>query len=139
MDNPSERRQPPAQVWAVQGYLVRYPKRRFVPPADIIELDDRVIVLVEIAGMRSDGFKIALYSQELIISGTRARPDDENPTAYHQAEIGFGDFRLHIPITWSVAGEAVRASYNNGFLRVELPRQQARRIHIVDVHTDEGE
>ncbi len=142
-DNKSEKPTPdqrrlPGNAWAVQGYIVRYPTRRFVPPTDIIELEDRIMILVEIAGMRGDGFKIALYNQNLVISGTRERRDQPD-AAYHQAEIGFGDFRINVPMPWSVERDEVNASYSNGFLRVELPRQQARRVHIVDVNTDEEE
>lgn len=123
------------QAWAVQGYLVRYPSRRFAPPADIIELEDKIIVLVEIAGMTPDAFRIALYSQNLVVTGARERPDLPD-AAYHQAEIGFGEFKLAIPMPWSVERDSVTASYVNGFLRLELPRQQARRVHIVDVNTE---
>lgn len=124
----------PSQAWSV--HLVRHPARQFVPPADIIEREDSITVLVEIAGMSGDSFKIALYNQSLTITGTRKRPDFQD-AAYHQAEIGFGDFRLTIPMPWSVERDDVTASYNNGFLRIELPRQKARRVHIVDVNTED--
>ncbi|MEM6280816.1 MAG: Hsp20/alpha crystallin family protein [Chloroflexota bacterium] len=126
------------QHWAVQGYIVRNPRRRFTPPSDIIETDDRIIVLVEIAGMRGDSFKISLYNQSLIIGGVRARVEIEE-AAYHQAEIGFGEFKLEVPMPWSVERDNVNASYTNGFLRIELPRQQARRVHIVDINTEHDE
>lgn len=135
-DRPKDKRRTTSQTWAVQGYLVQNPTRQFAPPTDIIELEDNIIVLVEIAGMRGDGFKIALYSQELIVTGRRERPDLQD-AAYHQAEIGFGDFRLAIPVPWSVQRDHVHATYTNGFLRIELPRQKARRVHIVDVNTED--
>lgn len=123
------------QVWAVQGYIVR-PERYFVPPTDIIELDDRVVVLIELAGVRGDSFRIALDNQQLMVSGTRERPDLP-ALAYHQAEIGFGEFRVSIPLPWSIENDRVSANYRNGLLQISLPRQQARQVHIVDVHTDE--
>ena len=131
-DDPNDR---PGRVWAVQGYLVRQ-ARQFTPPTDIIELADRIVVLVEIAGMTSDNFKIALYNQTLTISGVRQRPTLE-ATAYHRAEISFGEFRVNIPMPWPVVEDEVTASYRQGFLQVELPRQQSQNIRIVDVHTSE--
>ncbi len=132
IDDPNNR---PGRVWTVQGYLVRS-ARRFSPPTDIIELDDQIVVLVELAGMRGEDFKIALYNQTLTISGVRQRPDLE-ATAYHRAEIGFGEFRVSIPMPWSVVEDEVTASYRQGFLRVDLPRQQSQHIHIVDVNASE--
>lgn len=136
-DPKSEKSTGQKPVWAVQGYLVHPSStRRFAPSTDIIEREDSIIVLVEIAGMAGDGFKIALHSQTLVISGTRPRPEIAD-AAYHQAEIGFGEFRLRVPMPWSVERDQVNASYNNGFLRIDLPRQKARRVHIVDVNTDD--
>jgi len=83
--------------------------------------------------MQSDSFKIALYPQHIEISGHRERPNYPE-AAYHQAEIGFGDFRLDLPMPWTIERDDISASYEKGFLRVELPRQVARRVHIVDVH-----
>jgi HSP20 family protein len=136
VDNPNDNIDRIGQTWVVQGYLVRS-DRRFTPPTDIIEHDDRVVILVEIAGMRGDDFKLALHSQRLMISGVRYRPNTEN-AAYHQAEISFGSFLLAIPLPWSIIEERVSASYRDGFLRIELPRQQARRVRIVDVNTSES-
>lgn len=124
--------------WAVEGYMVRFPSQRFNPPTDIIELDNQIVILIEIAGMRSDGFKIALDHQSLMISGTRQRPEFDD-AAYHQAEIGFGDFRLTIPMPWSIDRENVAATYRSGFLRIELPRLQMRRVQIVDVSEEDDE
>lgn len=125
-------------LWAMQGYLSR-PTQRFSPPTDIIELEDRIVILVEIAGMRIDNLKIALYNQSLVITGTRERPEESQTAAYHQAEIRFGDFKLILPMPWSIQQANVSANYRNGFLRVELPREQMRRIHIVDVNTDDDD
>ncbi|MEO0562640.1 MAG: Hsp20/alpha crystallin family protein [Chloroflexota bacterium] len=132
-NNPNDRRF--GQVWAVQGYTMR-PARRFAPPADIIELEDQIVVLVEIAGMKADNFKIALHNQRLVVGGQRQRLELE-AIAYHQAEVGFGEFRLVVPMPWSIIEEEVNASYRNGFLRIDLPRRKAQRVHIVDVNSSE--
>lgn len=135
-DNPMK--QQPTQRWSVQGYLVRFPARRFVPATDIIELADRLVILIELAGMRGDGFRIALDDQTLIVSGKRERPSELPKAAFHQVEIGFGEFRVEIPIPWTVKREEVSANYRNGFLRIDLPRQEPRRVQIVDVNADEN-
>ena len=96
------------------------------------------MILVELAGMQPDAFKIGLNNQMLTISGTRDQPEFEE-AAFHQAEIGFGEFRIQVAIPWSVYPENVTATYSDGFLRLDLPRQQARRVHIVDVDNDNDE
>lgn len=102
------------------------------PPTDIYERDERLIVVVEIAGMRDGEFAVVLDDQRLVISGTRQRvagPD----CAYHQLEIPFGEFRTEVSLPWSVTREDVVATYRDGFLRVELPPVSAQKIQVIDI------
>ena len=112
--------------------MIRQNSRPFAPPTDVIELADRLVVLVEIAGVRTSDLSITLMDRHLVISGMREQPQFSNP-AYHQVEIGFGEFRIEVLLPWAVARENVSASYDAGFLQVELPRKSGRQIPIVDV------
>ena len=110
--------------------------RPFTPPTDVIELSDKILVLVEIAGMQTDHLNITLNNRRLSISGTREKPQHPNP-AYHQVEIGFGDFRVELDLPWTVERDAVSATYEAGFLEVELPRKAALTIQVTDLSSDE--
>jgi HSP20 family protein len=110
--------------------------RPFTPPTDVIELVDKILVVVEIAGMQTDNLNITLNDRRLSISGTREKPQHLNP-AYHQVEIGFGDFRVELDLPWLVEREAVSATYEAGFLEVELPRKTPRTIRVTDMSNDE--
>lgn len=112
--------------------MIQQAARPFHPPADVIELEDRLLVIVEIAGMRTSDFNITLVDRTLVISGVRERPQYPNP-AYHQIEIGYGEFRLELGLPWPVERDQVSANYDAGFLQIELPRKAARHIHVVDV------
>ena len=102
----------------------------------MIELSDMILVLVEIAGMQTDHLNITLNNRRLSISGTREKPQHPNP-AYHQVEIGFGDFRVELDLPWTVERDAVSATYEAGFLEVELPRKAALTIQVTDLSSDE--
>lgn len=103
--------------------------RVFMPPADVIELDDKIVIMIEIAGMRTGDFNLALHKRRLIVSGKRERPQIPH-RAYHQVEIGFGNFRIEFILPWHANKHAVSAAYQDGFLQIELPRSS-------DVHPDE--
>ncbi|MBZ0290483.1 MAG: Hsp20/alpha crystallin family protein [Anaerolineae bacterium] len=117
-------------------YLTRHAYRPFNPPTDVIELADKIVVLVEIAGIRTEELKITLSNQQLVITGLRERPQHTAP-AYHQVEIFFGEFRVDVALPWPVDSESVSASYDDGFLKVELPRKAVTHIPIVDMNTTE--
>ena len=111
--------------------MFRPPIRKFTPPTDIIELSDRIVVLVEIAGMRADNFSVVVTNQGLVITGVRERPVFDKP-AYHQVEIAVGEFRLEFALPAPIEQDGVSARYYDGFLQVDLPRRPDRQIPIVD-------
>lgn len=125
--------QPPEKQWV---FMIRHSNRTFNPPTDVIELTDKVLVIVEIAGMRAADLNITLLEHLLVISGQRERPQHPSP-AYHQVEIGYGEFRIEVALPWHVNREAVTASYEAGFLQVELPRTSPRQIRVVEVSDGE--
>ena len=98
------------------------------PPTDVFETDDAIIVRVEIAGMQEDDFSIELDGRYLSIHG--ARPDVSEQRAYHQMEIRFGGFLIEFEIPIPVDTNKIKAVYNNGFLRVILPKSSPRQINI---------
>lgn len=115
--------------WVV---MIQHNARPFTPPTDVIELEDRLVVMVEVAGMRPADLSITLMDRHLLISGTRELRQFTNP-AYHQVEIGYGEFRIEVSLPWNVERDGVSASYDAGFLQVELPRKTTRQIPIIDV------
>lgn len=119
----------------VRRWVVVHHATIWHPPTDIYELDEQIVVLVEIAGMRDADFNVVLQGQQLIISGVRQCATSAE-SAYHQLEIRFGEFRTEINLPIPVRREEVTATYRDGFLRVELPRMHRRKVQIVNVDTD---
>ncbi len=106
--------------------------RQFTPPTDVLELADRLMVIVEIAGMRPGDFNVILQNRRLTVHGTRQRPGAD-VAAYHQVEIGFGEFRIDLNLPWAADRNAVTATYEHGYLTIELPRKPVERVSVVDL------
>ncbi len=90
------------------------------PPTDVFETEENFVVRVEIAGMRDADFSITLDKQVLSIGGIR--PEFPERKAFHQMEIHFGEFVSDIEIPSPVDPDRVEAIYQDGFLRVNLPK-----------------
>jgi HSP20 family protein len=90
------------------------------PPTDVYEVEDALIVRVEVAGAREQDLSISLQGQALAIRGTRQ--DAPERRAYHQMEIPFGEFGVFIELSCAVDAERVQACYQDGFLKVILPK-----------------
>jgi HSP20 family protein len=98
------------------------------PPTDVYEVEEAVIVRVEIAGMAEADFAILLDGHSLSIRGSR--PDVSERRAYHQMEIRFGEFSVDIELPAPVDIDQVEAIYQNGFLKVTLPKARPKHIQI---------
>lgn len=103
------------------------------PPTDVYEVDGKLVVKVEIAGMDESGFRVTLEQRRLVIAGERPMPSGRR--TYHQMEIPYGPFRVDVLLPWSVDADSVEAVYESGFLRVTLNRAQPRRVSVRDAST----
>lgn len=112
-----------------EGWVVLRQTHTWEPPTDVYENKDGLVIQVEIAGMCKEDFSITLEERKLAIEGIRE--DLEPKQAYHQMEIGYGPFRVEVFLPWSVDPEQVEAVYEQGFLRVFLPRPAIRRVPIL--------
>lgn len=100
------------------------------PPTDVFETDETIVVRVEIAGMEEAEISIELRERLLVIHGFRQ--DVSERRAYHQMEISFGEFMTEIEVPVPIVADEVVAEYKGGFLKVILPRDQPKRIHVND-------
>lgn len=98
------------------------------PLTDVFETDEALVIRVEIAGMRDSEFTISIVNRNLIIRGNR--PDIAERRAYHQMEIPFGDFNSEIQLPFPVNVDEVEAVYEDGFLRVTLPKARPQQIKV---------
>ncbi len=99
------------------------------PPTDVMEGEDWLLIVVEIAGMQQNDFHVAVGNRHVTISGTRAGTR-RTGAAYHQLEIRYGEFRTDVALPWPVDEENITARYEDGFLYVELPRARTRKIQV---------
>ncbi len=93
------------------------------PATDIHETTDAILVKMELAGMREEDIEVTLYEDALVVTGRRE--DDVAGGAevyYHEAQIRYGPFRAEVLLPGPVQRDGVEASYENGFLRVTLPK-----------------
>jgi HSP20 family protein len=106
------------------------------PPTDVMEDEDAVYVLVEIAGMQEGEFHVTLDDRRLVIGGTRSVR--EQPHSYHQLEVHYGEFRTEVVLPVPVDEERIVARYDDGFLSVELPRLKPRKVKVTEVGASGG-
>lgn len=98
------------------------------PPTDVYETEDAVAVVIEIAGLGPSDYEILLRGRTLVVVGERR--DQAEKLAYQQMEIRHGKFRTQVHLPWALEGTGQVATYENGFLKITLPKAKARRVLV---------
>ncbi len=115
------------------GLMTVRQQRKWRPATDVYETEESVIVKVEVAGMSERDFCVSLSNRDLVISGVRHDLDCKQ--TYQQLEIPYGDFSTEVFLPYAVNREDIRATYENGFLTVVLPKVKAHRVTVVEKST----
>lgn len=98
------------------------------PPIDVYETPETITVVAEIGGMDREGIEVVLEGDIVSLRGTRQDPNGGDNRAFHEARIAYGPFAADIYVPFSVDNDRASATYENGFLRIVLPRVQGRTI-----------
>ncbi len=111
-------------------------KKVWEPNTDIFETPDSFVIKLELAGMRSNDFNIIVNGDRLIIRGERKDLSPYVKDRYHQMEIPYGYFEKIFTLPFSIDTDNIKASYNDGFLEVVIPKLQGRRSREVSINIE---
>jgi len=106
------------------------------PSLDLYETSEKLIVLVDIAGIKAKEVEVVVDGESLRIAGNRCRPFDEKFTRIHHMEIDFGTFSYSFRLPGLVDPDRATSSYNDGFLIINLPKK-ATVSTSVSIRSDE--
>ena len=93
------------------------------PSVNVFETEEKLVVLIEAAGVSSEDIKIMLEGNNLVIRGIRRDPFKESGKNFYVMEIDFGAFERVIMLPVEVEYAGARVETENGFLKVYLPKK----------------
>jgi HSP20 family protein len=105
----------------------------FRQPIDVRRTDDGYRVDAALPGFKPEEIEVTLERNTLIISAKRSAEKKTEQGRYLQREVYSGSFQRRLVLPAEVKAEDVRASYEDGMLRVEVayaPASDAVRIPI---------
>jgi len=98
------------------------------PCVDLAETGDAIIVEAEVPGIDPMDIDISLTDGRLIIKGEKKQAKQEKGMDRHLAERSYGGFARTIELPVKVQGEKIETSYNNGVLKIVVPKsEEAKR------------
>ena len=105
----------------------------WAPSVDIYENKDQIVLEAELPGMKQEDFDLSIENNVLTLRGERKFEKTDESDNYHRVERSYGAFTRSFTLPQTVSAEGATAEYNNGVLRVTLPKREetkARRIQV---------
>lgn len=114
---------------------LRSVEERFTAAIDVRETDDAYIVEADVPGIKKEDVHIEVNDDVLTIKGERKGEHEEKRKDYHRIERQSGSFRRCIRIPGGFKSDAVDAKFEDGVLRVTLPKLEDAKPRRIEVKT----
>ncbi len=105
----------------------------FVPAVDVYEDPEKLVLKLEIPGVKQDDLDIRLENQTLVIRGERKFESNEKAENFHRIERRFGSFVRSFTLPQTVDPESVTATMDAGVLTISLAKKaeaQPKQIKV---------
>jgi HSP20 family protein len=105
----------------------------FVPAVDVYEDEKKIVLKLEVPGVKLEDLDIRLENQRLTVKGERRFESEEKAENFHRIERRFGSFVRSFTLPQTVDTDAVNAAYDSGVLTVSLSKKaeaQPKQVKI---------
>jgi HSP20 family protein len=109
------------------------PTPRWAPTLDVAESDDAYHIDVEVPGLKPEDIDVTIDQGMLTVKGERRSEEETRERQYHRIERRYGAFRRSITLPSHVDASRVEATYDNGVLRLTVPKTQAAQPKRITV------
>ena len=106
------------------------------PAVDIFEAGTTVILEVELPGVIKEDVCVEVKDNILTIKGERKFENDVRGENFYRRERAYGSFRRAFNLHYHVNPEKIRAKFNDGVLRIEVPKPEEEKPKQVTVNVD---
>jgi HSP20 family protein len=95
----------------------------FVPPVDIYEDEHKIVLKLEVPGIKQDELDVRLENSTLTVRGERKFEREEKEENFHRIERRYGTFFRAFTLPTTVDSENVKADYDSGVLKLQLNKR----------------
>jgi HSP20 family protein len=105
----------------------------FAPPVDIYEDEHKLVIKLEVPGIKQEDLDIQVENRTLTVRGERKFDREEKQENFHRVEHRYGTFFRSFTLPNTVDPENVQASYDAGVLRLELQKKAEAKPRQIKV------
>ena len=106
---------------------------RFIPEVDVTEESDRYVLHADLPGLVKEDVSISVQGNVLTLRGERKGKVEKTEKNTYYSERSFGSFSRSMEFPTEIQAEKVNASYENGVLKVDLPKAESAKPKQIDI------
>ena len=107
--------------------------RAWVPPVDIGETEDSLVLKAELPGIKPDDVEIRVEDNTLYLKGERRFEKEVKEENLHRVERSYGTFSRSFALPSSIDSDKVKAEYQNGVLTLTMPKREEAKPKTIKI------
>jgi len=105
----------------------------WLPPVDIMEEGDRVVLRAEIPGVSRDDIDVSVENGTLTLRGEKKQEQQVDTENAYRLERFYGSFSRSFVLPTRIDAEHIKATYRDGVLEAVLPKAEEARPKKIKV------
>ncbi len=106
----------------------------YVPQVDIVESEDRILLVADLPGVDQDGIEVTLEKNILTLRGT-VKPHTPEGFSLGYAEYAVGNFERAFTVSNDIDRQGIEAVIKDGVLKLTLPKAKHAVVQKIAVKT----
>jgi len=104
-------------------------KSSFISPKiNLINKGDKFLLEAELPGMEKKDIEVEIQDDRITIKGERKTSEEHKEENYYHKETTYGKILREIDLPEKINTETASAHYENGVLKLELPKSVATKV-----------
>ncbi len=117
-------------------FITNFPGNRqsgFAPSLDIYQDEKNLIVEAPLVGVKPEDVNITVENDILTMDGKIEKKTEIDDKSYYRKEVRTGSFHRSVALPVSVSGDKAKAEYEDGILKISIPKQEKLKPKSVKV------
>jgi len=110
----------------------------WAPAVDILETEHELVVQADLPDVNPEELDIRVENNILTIRGERKFAKTVKPSNYLRVERSYGTFTRSFSLPNTVKSEAIKADYQNGVLKLSIPKREEAKPKQIKVQVGTG-